>query len=87
MVSFIRFWLSRALEGFLRGKASYADQLFLIKRGLLKLLVDHICSKEMKTKEVLQSSFDLLGELMKFNILAFRAFNDIISEEEVLVIY
>ncbi|XP_028410045.1 short transient receptor potential channel 4-associated protein-like [Dendronephthya gigantea] len=80
--SSLRFWLSRALEGFLRGKASYADQIFLIKRGLLKLLVQHICSKEMKTKEVLQSSFDLLGELMKFNYIAFKEFNEVITEVE-----
>ena len=80
----LRFWLSRALEGFLRGKASYADQIFLIKRGLLKLLVSHICSKEMKTKEVLQSSFDLLGELMKFNYIAFKEFNDVVTEAEVI---
>lgn len=81
-LSSLRFWLSRALEGFLRGKASYADQIFLIKRGLLKLLVDHICSKEMKTKEVLQSSFDLLGELMKFNYVGFKEFNDVITEAQ-----
>jgi hypothetical protein len=37
----------------------------------------------MKTKEVLQSSFDLLGELMKFNYIAFKEFNDVITEAEV----
>lgn len=34
---FTRFWLSRAIEGFLRGRASVGDQLFLIKRGLLEV--------------------------------------------------
>lgn len=82
----LRFWLSRAIEGFLRGKASYADQIFLIKHGLLKLLVNHICSKEMKTKEDLQSSFDLLGELMKFNYTAFQEFNESITDAEVRLI-
>ena len=38
----------------------------------------------MKTKEVLQSSFDLLGELMKFNYLAFKEFNDVVTESEVI---
>lgn len=33
----IRFWLSRAIEGFLRGRASFGDQLFLVKRGLLEV--------------------------------------------------
>jgi fatty acid/phospholipid biosynthesis enzyme len=38
----------------------------------------------MKTKEVVQSSFDLLGELMKFNYVGFKEFNDIITEAEVI---
>lgn len=44
----LRFWLSRAIEGFLRGRASVGDQLFLIKRGLLEVsfslinLIDNI---------------------------------------------
>ena len=39
LLSFVtRFWLSRAIEGFLRGRASVGDQLFLIKRGLLEVL-------------------------------------------------
>lgn len=67
----------------MRGKASYADQVFLIKRGLLKHLLQIICSKEIKSKEVLQSSFDLLGELMKFNHVAFKEFTLMISEIEV----
>lgn len=33
----IRFWLSRAIEGFLRGRASFGNQLFLVKRGLLEV--------------------------------------------------
>lgn len=37
----------------------------------------------MKTKEVLQSSFDLLGELMKFNSTGFKEFNDSITDAEV----
>ncbi|XP_031558497.1 short transient receptor potential channel 4-associated protein-like isoform X2 [Actinia tenebrosa] len=78
----IRFWLSRAIEGFLRGRASFGNQLFLIKRGLLKHLVEHIGSSEMKPKEILQSSFDLLGELMKFNPIAFKIFNSVIDDKQ-----
>jgi len=78
----LRFWLSRAIEGFLRGRASVGDQLFLIKRGLLEHLVDHITSDELKPKEILQSSFDLLGELMKFNLFAFKRFDQVISDKQ-----
>ncbi|XP_020916846.1 short transient receptor potential channel 4-associated protein-like [Exaiptasia diaphana] len=78
----IRFWLSRAIEGFLRGRASFGDQLFLVKRGLLEHLVDHIGSSEIKPKEILQSSFDLLGELMKFNPIAFKIFNSVIDDKK-----
>lgn len=78
----LRFWLSRAIEGFLRGRASVGDQLFLIKRGLLEHLVDHITSDEIKPKEILQSSFDLLGELMKFNPFAFKRFDLVISDKQ-----
>ncbi|KAJ7337109.1 Short transient receptor putative channel 4-associated protein [Desmophyllum pertusum] len=78
----LRFWLSRAIEGFLRGRASVGDQLFLIKRGLLEHLVDHITSEELKPKEILQSSFDLLGELMKFNPFAFKRFDQVIQDKQ-----
>lgn len=32
-----RFWQARAVESFLRGTTSYADQMFLLKRGLLEV--------------------------------------------------
>ncbi|KAI4827586.1 hypothetical protein KUCAC02_030971 [Chaenocephalus aceratus] len=34
--SSFRFWQARAVESFLRGATSYADQMFLLKRGLLE---------------------------------------------------
>lgn len=36
-VSLCRFWQARAVESFLRGATSYADQMFLLKRGLLEV--------------------------------------------------
>ncbi|XP_030830959.1 short transient receptor potential channel 4-associated protein [Strongylocentrotus purpuratus] len=77
-----RFWMARAIESFLRGKTSYADQTFLIRKGLLEHVVQHILSSDHHSKEVLQSYFDLLAELMKFNILAFKRFNKAINSEE-----
>ncbi|XP_057291959.1 short transient receptor potential channel 4-associated protein-like [Hydractinia symbiolongicarpus] len=71
----LRFWLSRAIEGFLRGSVSPPDQHFLINRGLIKHLYEHIVTSDTKAKEIIQSSFDLLGELMKFNVAGFVQFN------------
>ena len=66
--STFRFWLARAVESFLRGCSSYADQTFLIRRGLLHHVAGNILSFDARPKEILQSSFDLLGELVKFNV-------------------
>ncbi|GFY53685.1 hypothetical protein TNIN_156591 [Trichonephila inaurata madagascariensis] len=73
--STFRFWLSRAIESFLRGSFSSADQDFLLRRNLLQHVVQNLITSNIRHKEVLQSSFDLLGELMKFNIAAFIEFN------------
>ncbi|XP_035633273.1 short transient receptor potential channel 4-associated protein-like [Oncorhynchus keta] len=78
--SSFRFWQARAVESFLRG-ATYADQMFLLKRGLLENMLFCIIYSGCKSKDVLQSYFDLLGELMKFNIDAFKRFNIYVSTD------
>ncbi|XP_044520307.1 short transient receptor potential channel 4-associated protein isoform X3 [Gracilinanus agilis] len=80
--SSFRFWQARAVESFLRGATSYADQMFLLKRGLLEHILYCIVDSECKSRDVLQSYFDLLGELMKFNIDAFKRFNKYINTDE-----
>ncbi|XP_075428598.1 short transient receptor potential channel 4-associated protein isoform X2 [Ascaphus truei] len=80
--SSFRFWQARAVESFLRGVTSYADQIFLLKRGLLEHILYCIVDIECKSRDVLQSYFDLLGELMKFNIDAFKRFNKYINSED-----
>lgn len=77
----LRFWLCRAVEGFLRGRASPPDQMFLINRDLVKHLFEHIVDGDTKSKDTLQSSFDLLGEVMKFNAEAFKQFNESVQDE------
>uniref|UniRef100_A0A673ZB92 Transient receptor potential cation channel, subfamily C, member 4 associated protein a n=1 Tax=Salmo trutta TaxID=8032 RepID=A0A673ZB92_SALTR len=79
--SSFRFWQARAVESFLRGVTSYADQMFLLKRGLLENMLFCIIDSGCKSKDVLQSYFDLLGELMKFNIDAFKRFNMYVSTD------
>ncbi|XP_061231450.1 short transient receptor potential channel 4-associated protein isoform X2 [Neopsephotus bourkii] len=85
--SSFRFWQARAVESFLRGTTSYADQIFLLKRGLLEHILYCIVDSECKSRDVLQSYFDLLGELMKFNIDAFKRFNKYIDTDEKFQIF
>jgi len=75
------FWLARAVESYLRGDTSYCDQIFLMRRGLLTHVAGNIVEHEIRHKEILQSSFDLLGELIKFNIEAFKAFDAILTTD------
>ena len=42
----------------------------------------NIVENEIRHKEILQSSFDLLGELIKFNIEAFKAFDAILTTDQ-----
>ncbi|KAK1156173.1 short transient receptor potential channel 4-associated protein-like [Acipenser oxyrinchus oxyrinchus] len=85
--SSFRFWQARAVESFLRGVTSYADQVFLLRRGLLEHILFCIIDSECKSRDVLQSYFDLLGELMKFNLLAFKRFNKYVDTEEKFQIF
>ncbi|XP_056008894.1 short transient receptor potential channel 4-associated protein-like [Ostrea edulis] len=79
--STFRFWLARAVESYLRGNTSYCDQVFLMRRGLLQHVASNIVEHEIRHKEILQSSFDLLGELIKFNVEAFRTFEEILHTQ------
>uniref|UniRef100_UPI00358EE955 short transient receptor potential channel 4-associated protein isoform X2 n=1 Tax=Myxine glutinosa TaxID=7769 RepID=UPI00358EE955 len=80
--SAFRFWLARAVESFLRGETSFVDQMFLLNLGLLEHIVSCIIDNESCKRDILQSNFDLLGELMKFNVKAFRKFYKCVATEE-----
>uniref|UniRef100_A0A8C7NQC6 Uncharacterized protein n=1 Tax=Oncorhynchus mykiss TaxID=8022 RepID=A0A8C7NQC6_ONCMY len=56
--------------------------VFLLKRGLLEHILFSIIDSGCTSRDVLQSYFDLLGELMKFNIDAFKRFNKYVNTEE-----
>ena len=81
--STFRFWLCRAVESFLRGRISYADQIFLVRRGLLQHVTSSIINTEHRTiqHEIIQSSFDLLGEMIKFNSDACQQLDTILNTE------
>ncbi|ELU14681.1 hypothetical protein CAPTEDRAFT_176924 [Capitella teleta] len=79
--STFRFWLARAVESYLRGSTSYCDQIFLLRRGLLQHIAGNIVEHDIRPKEILQSSFDLLGELIKFNFDAFGMFDQVLNTD------
>ncbi|GIX93541.1 hypothetical protein CEXT_265851 [Caerostris extrusa] len=68
-------WLSRAIESYVRGNFHCADQDFLLRRNLLSHVVQSLLTSNSRHREILQSSFDLLGELIKFNVAAFTELN------------
>ena len=69
----------------MRGGTSYADQLFLIKRGIVEDTLQNVLAINFtRPKEVLQSCFDMLGELIKFNDIGFNILNaELVDDEKV----
>lgn len=63
-----QFWLSSVIECFLRG-SSPSSQIFVARSGILKHLLSVISSRGFcrGAETSLQSNFDLLGELIKYN--------------------
>jgi Trpc4-associated protein len=82
--STFRFWLCRAVESYLRGGTSHADQIFLLRRGLLQHITASLIQTEVRQKETIQSSFDLLGEMVKFNYDACKQMDGILNSESKL---
>jgi len=76
-----RFWMSSCIEAFLRGSDLIFQRFVAIKLGLLKYLVNDILSEDKKCSGSLQTGFDLLGELMKFNREIFGEFNKLLVSE------
>lgn len=58
--------MASCIEAFLRGSEP-VFQKFVAKSGMLAYLIEEIVSDAPKVPGCLQTSFDLLGELMKFN--------------------
>lgn len=52
--------------------------IFIPRQHILFCIIDSGCT----SRDVLQSYFDLLGELMKFNIDAFKRFNKYVNTPE-----
>jgi hypothetical protein len=58
--------MASCIEAFLRGSEPIF-QKFVAKSGMLAFLIEDIVSDAPKIQGSMQTSFDLLGELMKFN--------------------
>ena len=74
--SIYRFWLSSCLEAFLRGSRPQ-EQLFVMRCGLMRFLVDTILNNSRTQKINMQTAYDLLGELVKYNIPALCALDSL----------
>ena len=60
------FWLASCIESFLRG-FHVPHQIFVAHTGMLHKLVKQIVSNEITRFNNIQISYDLLGEIVKFN--------------------
>ena len=65
-----RFWISSCIEIVLRGNNSFL-QTFTIYSGLLYGIINDILYGKQDKNQMLQISFDILGELVKFNRCCF----------------
>ena len=83
MRSIYRFWLLLPIESYLRGATSFADQMFLIARGVIQDTVRNILAMSVsRSKELLQNCFDILAGLVKFNKIGFQLLDTELAEPE-----
>ncbi|KAA8491193.1 Short transient receptor potential channel 4-associated protein [Porphyridium purpureum] len=87
-----RVGLTSGVEAYLRG-AGRLEQTVIARRGLLKYLMMQVCSGESDGGAIgacgnsssIQATFDLLGELCKFNRDVLTLMNEILASDEALV--
>ena len=70
-----KFWLASCIEVILRGNNSFI-QFFVANSGLIPCLLYDILYSKSEKIALLQMSFDLLGELVKFNKANFMLLNN-----------
>lgn len=75
-----RFWLASCIESFLRGSSSREQEF--VACLLLDHLVKDICSDCLHCSGSLQTSFDLLGEMIKGNSVVLEKLVEQLSDEE-----
>ena len=80
----IKFWLATSVESFLRGGGPEIQiYVALANYGtFLKTIVSEIVQGEGAGSGGLQTNFDLLGELIKFNPVVLRLLNQVLEHEQ-----
>jgi hypothetical protein len=79
--SLYKFWLSACLENFLRGCGRMGQSL-VARYGALEHTVQHVMSHYADNSVSLQTSFDLLGEIVKCNHTVLAQLDAMLSEED-----
>lgn len=62
----LRYWQASWIESFTRGWNPYL-QLFIARSGILKILIKDIITIQTQDDANLQTAFDILGEMIRFN--------------------
>nr|CAB3267281.1 short transient receptor potential channel 4-associated protein-like [Phallusia mammillata] len=70
--SCVRFWITRAMEAFLRGETQEIDQTFLLEKNLVEDTVELLVSSQPRVDTVAQGNFDFLSAIMRKNLSAFE---------------
>jgi hypothetical protein len=76
-----RFWLASCIEAFLRGSTD-VERMYVSRYGLMDFLSHEILSDKLRCAGSLQTSFDLLGELVKGDSTVLSYFVKQLSEEK-----
>jgi len=74
-----RFWLASCVEAFLRG-FNETHQIFIAHSGLLYSLLDQVLNQGTNKPSNIQISYDLIGEIVKFNKYNVVLFENICQE-------
>ena len=76
-----KFWLSLCIEAYARGSTGQ-EQIFLARGGIVSALLQIIRENRTNATQTLQSTFDLLGEVVRFNKLCIELVNGAMDDME-----
>jgi hypothetical protein len=74
-----KYWMRSCLEAYVRSGGLKAQEM-LICDGVLDALVSDLILPTFKGSGSLQTAFDLLGELVKFNVFAFQRMDALLAD-------
>ena len=74
----IQYWIGTCLENFLRGSNAFY-QYFVAKTNLLHIVVGDIIANEAE-QQIVQTSFDLASEIIKFNLRCFDVLESVLEK-------